>query len=414
MCQNSIRAPVETAAEGIARRTAVSSEAMRVTVDPSFLLVLTVAGLGACTPTAPGTRTPETTTEPGDVEANDGEEASAPDAPLFLGLRMSARLGALRERHPGLSVTPDERGDTVVGQLPLTVEGVELRTQLSFYEGRLGQVSCSAPSVSIAHYEALVGQLERELGPGQPGVCGHDGDIPLTEYLGSGRGSLTREWQSERIWARATLVPTTTTTLMLHVHMMWRPLTDRHIVDDFKGGRRKRVTAGPRAEPFGPSACPEVGASPPDFQGIPYGSSAADAARQLGAEVTRHGTRVTAAHRIGGVDGELTLSFWDDCMASVFFVAPGTRENYRAIQTELLGALGSPERRERCSPTGAEPTAEEVAATHGSFQTLWRDERIRGSVRLSAITPREAPQVVVDLSFLPLGRRAPEINFAGH
>lgn len=358
--------------------------------------VLSLGCLVACTTTATGVRRPEA----GEASA----ETPSPEggAPSWLGLRLTAPLGAVREQHPQLTLSTEGQED-VVGELPLSMEGVALRTQLSFLEGRLAQVTASASDVSLSAYENIVRGLERELGPGRPSVCAHDGDIPFAEYIASGRGSISREWRDEHVFARISLSPMTTDALALHAHAMWLPLTERHPPDhDFKRARKQASRA---------SACGEVGPSPGAFHQIPYGSSAADAARRLGEGAILDRDRITVPHRIGGVDGELTLSFWDDCMASVLFVAPGSVASYRSIQAVLLDELGTPERRERCSPTGADPTAEEIAAARGSFQTLFRDEQIRGSVRLSTIRPGE-PQVVVDISFLPLARRAPRIDFA--
>ena len=372
--------------------------------------MLTLVFVGGCAAASPATRADVA------VEPEAGPDADPPSdgAPRVLGLQLGAPLASVRARHPTISLTADPRREEVVGALPLRAAGVELQAQLAFFEGRLAQVSGTARGTSRARFEALVGQLEQELGPGRPMICGSDAGEPFADYLASGRGSVSREWNDQRVWASVSLrsLRLSTGELSLSLHAMWLPLTSRHADDDFKGAPRKQASPSPRAVARGPSACPEVGPTAPSFHGVLYGSSAAEAARILGAVATPERGRLTVPHRIGGIDGELTLSFWDDCMASVFFVAPGSVESYRAIQAELLGDLGAPERRERCSPTGAVPSEDEIARTHGSLQTLWSDETRRGQVRLSATTPREAPQVIVDLSFLPLGGRAPQIDFA--
>ncbi|MCB9594850.1 MAG: hypothetical protein H6719_19165 [Sandaracinaceae bacterium] len=280
-------------------------------------------------------------------------------------------------------------------------DGHDYRTSLTFYEDRLARVSASATGLTLADFEALAARLEAELGPGERTVCASEVGPPLERYLASGRGGVRVEWASERVRASAALSPISGGALQVFVFAELTPLADRYREDlDLKGGPKQAA-----------SSCAEMATAPPTAAGFRFGDSADAVRRLLGTDAPIEGFQTTTPHRMAGVDGELVVRFHDDCLAIVMFIAPGTLAGYRALQGALLTELGEPDRREQCSPTGAAPTAEELAARRGSLQTLWTTPALRAAVRWTPGVGDEAPRIVLEVSATGLEERAPSIDF---
>ncbi|HJL17938.1 MAG TPA: hypothetical protein RMH99_19895 [Sandaracinaceae bacterium LLY-WYZ-13_1] len=336
--------------------------------------------------------------------AGGGATASAPraepSAPRVLGLTLTAELDDVRRSQPQLAFRAASPGE-VVAEGAVEHGRRSFRVRLAFHEGRLAQISAHLTGATIEGYEALSAELATELGPGEPTICTSETGSPLPAYLASGRGEMRREWQHERVRASVALYPLSDGRLQLGLDLEDRAVADRRREEmDFEG-------AGKQAR----SACPELGPSPPRALGVELGVSPDAARRAFGTDAALERPGVAVPHRVAGIAGEMHLDFYDGCLAVLTFRAPGTVASYRALQRALVTELGAPERRERCSPTGEAPTDAEVAAQRGSFQTRFDGPVLEGAVRLSTVSPREGPLVIVEISSLALRPRAPGIAF---
>ncbi len=307
-------------------------------------------------------------------------------------------LAAIRAAQPQLAlVGSDDRATVLRGELQCGSDRYD--ATLTFGAGRLAQVGASRDGGTLEELRALEASLEDAFGPGRARVC-TEVDVDPEAALRSGRGSVSRRWEREDLRATVELTSRTPSGTRLELH-----LADPHALAPLDLDAPKR--AGRKQA----SACPEIGAAPPTALGFELGASAAATRAELGTDAAVERFGVSLPHTVAGVEGRLQLSIYDDCLAGVLFVAPGSRASFESLEDALRRELGAPVQRQRCTETGAPPTEAEVADGDVYLLTRWRTERVEGQVRLWPDPAGGGPQIVVEVEARALAHRAPPIDF---
>lgn len=354
----------------------------------------------------------------GAPRAADEHAAPGPAGPVCLGFRFGASRDEVLAAHPGLVVAPDGTS----AEAALDVGGVAVPLQLSLHRGRLYAVSfrLGGAEATIDAYRAIVAHLEAGLGDGASTRCESEDGVAFEPFVASGQGALRTDWRDAEIVGHVSLSRSYAPAAPFEIRgsataPRLAPPCD---VEEFVCGEaEKGEPAGPEeARPSGGCEVDLSAEQPASVMGLAFGSTRDQVEAALGRTLAPDPWWGAALPwEIEGATGALRLAFYDGCLAVLVFQSDdgvATLEAYRALQTWARGGLG-PGSAFRCVSEEGVPDPQHVAAGHGSFHTRWRDDDgIEAALRLEAIDgPREAPRIVLEVSYLPLRSHAPRIDF---
>jgi hypothetical protein len=364
--------------------------------------------LGGCSATSPRPEAAPT--------AGDALEAAPPPGPSFLGYAFGATRDELLVGPPALVFAPDGAS----AEISLDVDGVTVPLQLRLHRERLYSVSfrLGGAGATIDAYRTIVAQVEAGLGDGASTRCESEDGVAFEQFVATGQGALRTEWRDAQIVGDVSFSRSYEPTAPFEIrgYATAARLAPPCVPDDTVCGEKEgasRTVAGNDA-----SGCSVdlSAAAPASVMGLAFGAPRAEVEAALGQTLGSDSWWGAGLPReIAGAAGRLRLDFYDGCLAVVGFQTDdgvATVDAYRAAQAWARSELG-PGAAFRCVSEEGVPDMQHVEAGRGSFHTRWRGgEALEAELRLEALYgTREAPRIVLEVSYLPLRPHAPRIDF---
>lgn len=344
---------------------------------------------------------------------------------LGSGLGLGSSLGEVQARAPDLTLSPPSpHGEEVQsGVLIREILGVQSALTLRFYRGRLYELALRAApaSASSGGFARLSQRYEAALGVPEHTRCSPGPELSAPpSFLRSSWRSTAQRWTEVVLrsdpsgaaleaseYSGSLAPPPTDEPEGMMVDGRLEPSGPRPSCAERRAqAAAEQARPAPPSPPRDPGCQADLGDAPlASFLGLRFGASRAELEPLTGP--LRSGWHASFERDLLGRPAAFTLHFYEGCLAVLTIDVPqADLARYEALSPLLGGALGDGEEL-RCSVTAG------PAEPRRSASTRWRGRAdLEGSLRLEpAADCPEEDHVVVELSYRPLGRYAPHIDF---